>query len=115
MNRKKCGKRERERERVFPSRVCVNLFFPVLQFGKFLSVIPRGPKGLDGARGDPCEVAEGAGRGAEGPRVDCGEAAVLIFLKFFFLSLVEVSKKREKRRAPKTASLCVCLSLLLAP
>ena len=66
----------------------MNPFFPVftiLVFHPYFSV-PRGPKGLDGAGGDPGEVAQGAGRGAEGPGVDGGEAAVFVFFKVDFFS-----------------------------
>ena len=45
----------------------------------FIFSVPRGPKGFDSAGGDPGEVAEGAGGGAEGPGVDGGEAAVFLF------------------------------------
>lgn len=87
-------KREGEKEKeffvcccfdFFP-RVCVSLFCFYNSIFIFFTSISRGPKGLDGAGGDPGEVAEGAGRGAEGPGVDRGEAPVLFVFSGFFLS-----------------------------
>jgi hypothetical protein len=76
----------------------------------FFTSISRGPKGLYGAGGDPGEVAEGAGRGAEGPGVDRGEAPVLFVFPVFF---VEVSKKKKekKQKAPKEIYLSFPLSV----
>ena len=69
--------REREKERnvfflVFPFECVSFLFF--LHFFPISISLSRGPKGLDGAGSDPGQVAERAGRGAEGARVDGGEA-----------------------------------------